>query len=729
MGRHDPMKLNQKPINLAGNDGAVCIARNAHGIPEISAKTVPDLMRGLGWVHANDRQLQTLLTRILLQGRAAELLKADDALIEIDTYMRRMNFLPDAQEQIDALAPDTRTAVEAYVDGFNQWMAANGPVFDFKLLGYRRPEPYAVADCLRLGKVFGFLGLADVQAEMEKFIVQAIQNGLDELRLRELFPYLTDDIDTELLARVQLTPPLVPEAMAWRNRLPRFNASNNWVVAGRRTRSGFPILCGDPHLEVNRLPNVWQEIVMRLPGNTLLGVSIPGVPGLIIGRSSHVAWSATYSYMDMLDYRIERCRDGKYYRRDGWKPFSVREETIKVKNRPDRKIQVYENENGLLEGDPNREGHYLALSWSGARDCGARVFDTIIRMIDAPDVDTAMGLFRRVEAVSMNWVFADTRGNIGYQMSGRHFKRPQGTSGLLPLPAWEEKYDSPGFNDPDDLPCVFNPPEGIIATANQDLNYLGRSNPINLCMGSYRADRVVQLLESRSDIDAAFMKDMHYDLYSLQAERLMKIIAPLLPDTENGRILKSWDLRYPADAKGAMLFESVYRSIVDVVFGEHGFGRDVVGHLFSETSLFNDYYANFDRILEKPSSAWFDGRRREELLRQGIQEGLDVKAQGYGQTRSVVLAHLLFGGQLPRFLGFDRGPVVLPGGRATIPQGQIFKHAGRLTTFSPGYRMITDMAADEIHTNLLGGPSDRRFSKWYLSDLKNWYEGNYKVLQ
>ena len=723
------MKLKASPVALRGSDGEIRILRNAHGIPEITAATVADSMRGLGWVHANDRQLQTLLTRVLLQGRAAELIKGDDALMAIDTYMRRMNFLPDPQVQVDRLEPGTRRAMDAYVGGFNDWMEANGPVFEFKLVGYRHPEPYAVADCLRLGKVFGFLGLADVQAQMEKFLVELVRKGVSEKKIKELFPYLIDPVDADLIGKIRLSPPMVPAAVKWLNRLPRFNASNNWAVSGRHTRSGFPILCGDPHLEVNRLPNVWQEIVLRLPGNTLMGVSIPGVPGLIIGRSSHLAWSATYAYMDMLDYRIERCRDGSYYRKDGWKPFAVREEVIKIKNRDPIRIQVHENENGLLEGDSHTEGHYLTLGWSGASGCGARDFDALIRMLDARNVETAMALFGQMEAVAMNWVLADTRGNIGYQMSGRHFKRPEGVSGLLPYPGWEERFDHHGFNDPGDLPHVLNPPEGLIATANQDLNYLGRSSPINLAMGPYRADRIVHLLETGSDLDVAYMKDLHYDLYSLQAERLMKIIGPLLPDTENGRILKSWDLRYHTDSIGAMLFESVYRGIIDVVFGDHGFGRDVLDHVFSETSLFNDYYANLDRILENASSAWFDGHARDELFNLGIDAGLAVEAVPYGKTRSITLVHLLFGGQLPKFLGFDYGPMALPGCRATITQGQIFRSAGRLTTFSPTYRFITDLATDEIHSNLAGGPSDRRFSKWYVSDLKNWYEGNYKVLK
>jgi len=721
-------KLKSSPIALTGRSGMIRILRNPHGIPEISAQTVPDLMHGLGWVHANDRQLQILMTRILLQGRAAELIKGEDALIAVDTYMRRMNFLPDADVQLDRLSPDTRAALDAYASGFNHWMEANKPVFEFRLLGYRRPDPYTVVDCLLLGKVFGFLGLAEVQANMEKFLVQIIQQGLALEKVRELFPYLADIVDIDLMGQVKLEPPLVPEAVAWLDRLPRFNASNNWAVSGRHTQSGFPMLCGDPHLEVNRLPNVWQEVVLRLPDNTLAGVSLPGVPGLIIGRSRYLAWSATYAYMDMLDYRIERCRDGRYYRKDGWLPFAVREETIRVKNKPDIRITIHENENGLLEGDPHQAGHYLVLGWSAASGCGAKDVDTIIQLLGARDVQTGMALLRQMEAVAMNWVLADIRGNIGYQMSGRHFNRPPGISGLLPHAGWEEATGPDGFNDPEGLPQVFNPPEGIIVTANQDLNYLGTCRPITLCMGPYRADRIIDLLESGDAIDVAYMKDMQYDLYSLQAERLMKLIAPLLPDTDNGRMLKEWNLRYDAKSKGAMLFESVYRAIIDVVFGDHGVGRDVIAYLFSETCLFNEYYVNLDKILEKPASAWFDNASRDTLLKQGIEEGLRTAPMAYATTRTITLAHLLLGGRLPRFLGFDVGPLALPGSRATITQGQIFRHAGRLTTFSPTYRMICDMATDEIHTNLAGGPSDRRYSKWFASDLKNWYEGNYKVL-
>jgi penicillin amidase len=722
------MKLKDHEVVLSGLDGRIRVKRNRYGIPDIKADTLADLMFGLGWVHACDRQLQVLLTRILLQGRAAEHIKDDPTLLEIDKYMRRMDFLPDFESESMRLKPDARRQLDAYAAGFNLYLSENRPVHEFRLLGYH-PEPWHIRDSMLIEKIFGFIGLADSQGTMEKFLVQMIQHGATQDKLRELFPYLTEEIDDELIGKVKLDPPLVPEAVQWLRALPVMTASNNWAVSGMRTASGKPILCGDPHLEVNRLPSVWHEIVMRLPGNTMTGVTIPGVPGLMLGRTATIAWSATYAFMDMLDYRIEHCRNGKYRRADGWRDFKVRREVIQVKKGKPVTLDVYENEHGLLEGDPTQEGHYLVLSWSAKAGCGANDFDTIFRLPGAKNVREAMDLFKQVDAAAMNWVVADKDGNIGYQMSGRQFSRAPGVSGLLPLPGWEMRFDPVGFADKDGLPSRYNPEEGVIVTANQDLNDFGTSNPINLPMGRYRAERIRQRLLGGGKLTVRDMKDMHFDLYSLQAERFMDIMRPLIPDTQNGNLLRQWDLRYHPDSKGAMLFESCYGSLLRIVFGDHGFGREVIRYLREETAVLHDYYENFDHVLTKEASGWFGGKSREDLYRQALAEGLQTTAQRYGETRKFMLHHLLFGGRLPRFFGYDYGPIELPGSCATIPQGQIFKVAGRVSTFGPSYRFIADFSEEGIHTTLAGGPTDRRFSKWYVHDMKNWLEGNYKILK
>ena len=722
------MKLTNKIVTLAAPNGNISMQRNSHGIPEITGKTFPDLAYGLGWVHAYDRQLQILLTRALIQGRASEKLAATPELIAVDRYMRRMNFYRDAEDEAAKLWPEVREQVTAYVDGFNKYLSENKTLFEFRMLGYR-PEPLEIRDVMVMAKIMGFIGLADAQGNMEKFIVQMVQKGIEEPKLKELFPYLTEKIDYRLLGEVTLADPPVPEAVAWLAKLPRFNASNNWVASGSRTGSGRPILCNDPHLEINRIPGIWYEAVMRLPDNNLIGATLPGVPGLVLGRSSHISWGTTFAFMDMIDYRVEECRDGSYRRGTRWVPFRVREETISVKKGRPVKEKIYENEHGTLEGDPHVPGHYLVMCWSADKKCGSGDFNGLISLSGAENVREAMQLLKLVDAGSWSFVISDTEGNIGYQMTGRAYNRPRGVSGLVPLPGWEKKFDPKGFIDKNKLPAAYNPKAGFIATANQDLNHLGKTPVINLAMAPYRAERISALLTKKKNLTVDDMKSMHYDLYSLQAERLMKAIRPLLPDTDNGAILRDWDLCYREDSPGATLFESVYRALIRVVFGDNGIGREVVDRILGETSLFADYYGNFDQILLKKKSSWFAADQREGLFRKAIGEGLEARAVPYGKTRKVVFAHLLLGGKLPRFFGFDRGPITLPGGRATIPQGQIFKSAGRTTTYNPSYRMIADMDTDEIHTNLPGGPSDRRFSRWYVSDLGNWMSGVYKIMK
>lgn len=721
------MILKDQPVSLQGEDGEIRIVRNRHGIPEVTASSMRDASFAMGWVHCNDRQLQIMLTRTILEGRASEKIAHNDALIEADKFMRGLNLYPDIEEQRERIEPHVLEMLEAYASGINSYLEKGGPVFEFKLAGYR-PEPWHIFDTMMLAKVFTYFGLTDAQGGMEKLILEMVQNDIDEKRLKELFPYIKEKIDTALLKKIILSPPIVPDAADWLSIIPKFTGSNNWAVSGKHTKSGQAMLCGDPHLEVNRMPAIWHEIILKLPDEVIKGFALPGTPCIVIGRNNNIAFSPTYSFMDMIDYRIEECRNGKYRRGKNWIPFDVRDEVIRTKKGEEIKLKFYENELGILEGDPFKEGFYLIRSWSAARGCGAAEVNVTCNIMTAKNVRDAMKLYRDLDAASFNFVIADSAGNIGYQMSGRLFNRPKGVSGLIPLPAWENRYNSRGFVPKNRLPQQYNPSSGIIVTANQDLNYLGSSEPINLPMASYRADRITQLLKGRKHCDIEYMKDMHYDLYSLQAEKFMDIISPLIPDSENGILLKEWDCRYGEDSKGAMLFEEIYISILRVFFGDRGIGRKTVDYLLKETGFFNDYYGNFDNIIFKKKSAWFGISEKEELLVKAINEGLNCTAVPYGSTRMLFFKHLFFADKIPPFFGFDYGPVSLPGGRATITQGQIFNSAGRTTTFSPSCRIIADMANSQLHTNTTGGNSDRRFSRWYKNNMNDWLNAEYRII-
>ena len=702
------------------------IWRDKHGVAHISGRDQADVFYGMGYAHGTDRALQLLLMRILGQGRGSELLSADDEMLEIDIFFRRMNWKAGVSDEIQKMPTDARAICEAYCDGVNAALEKKQP-WECRLLGYR-PEPWRIEDIFILSRMLGYLTLAQSQGEMERLLVEMVHAGISEEKLHELFPGILQDMDVDLIKKIKLKERIISPASLWNTGAAPLMASNNWVVSGTRTASGKPMLANDPHLETNRLPNVWYEAVLKTPDRYLMGGSMPGMPGIFIGRNPDIAWGVTYAFMDATDSWVEYCKDGRYYREPNrWEAFNQRKETIQRKKKAPVDVVFYENEHGVLEGNPYEPGYYLATRWAPS-DGGAAGMSGILQIWSAQTVEEGMALVGPIES-AWNFVLADTAGNIGYQMTGRMPKRREGISGFVPLPGWDRQNDWQGFVDYTDLPRCINPASGIIATANQDLNKFGNAAPLNVMMGPYRADRIQDLLSQGDKLTCEDMYKIHFDVYSLQARDFMKVLVKCLPDTPQAEILKNWEYGYNADSEGAYLFEAFYKELYEEVFGSSGFGNGALNHLQAHTGIITDFYLNFDRILLSEKSAWFNDKSREHIYTRAAERALSRDPRPWGEARQVLLSHILFGGRLPRFLGFDRGPITIIGGRATPHQGQIYESAGRLTTFAPSYRMVIELADDAIHTNLCGGPSDRRFSKWYCSDLKNWESGKYKQLR
>jgi penicillin amidase len=714
--------------------------RDEYGVPHVRAEDLASLYWGFGYVHGRDRGLQLLFMRILGQGRVSELLDPGESSLVIDLFFRRMNWSGRMEGQERSISEQSRRLVEAYCAGINRALEERFP-WELRLLGVR-PEPWRLEDSLLLSRMTGYLTLAQTQAEVERLLVEMVQAGVPRVRLDELFPGILAGLDEELLRQVALQERMVPSDLLWGSGAPAFTASNSWVVAASRSASGRAVMCNDTHLETNRLPNIWSEVVLETSGRWAAAATMPGLPALIVARTPDLAWGATYPFMDAVDSWIERCRQGEFYREgEGWMPFQERRESILRKGKAAVETVFYENEHGVLDGDPRREGLYLSTRWASAASGGPSL-DAAAGMWEAGGVAQGMELLGRLET-AWSWVLADREGNIGFQMSGLLPRRRPGVSGFVPLPGWDRGNDWQGFVDPHELPRALNPEEGFFITANHDQNEYGRVAAVNICKGPYRAERIRELLAAGGRLDAEAMRAIQLDLYSTQAARFMQIMRPLLPDTAGGRLLREWDGRYDPQSRGATLFERVYGELYLEVFGKQGLGEAVMRHLKRETGIFVDYYINFDRVLLSQSSAWFGGENRGALYRRALQRALGSAevpggaggraASGavrrWGREQRVVLSHILFGGKLPRFLGFDRGPIVLPGGRATVSQGQIYRSGGRTTTFAPSLRAITDFAEDSILLSISGGPSDRRFSRWYCSDLKRWQAGRHKRLR
>jgi penicillin amidase len=625
---------------------------------------------------------------------------------------------------------------DAYAEGVNRWIGTNRKPFELMLVRYD-PEWWTVTDTFLTVKLMSYLGLAQSQQDMEKFLIQAIRAGVPVDRLAKLTaPHLDglNDVVADLITKLEYVQPLLPESLRFLSAAPTLKTSNNWAVAGARTASGRPLQCNDPHLECNRLPAIWCETVMHTADDYRIGATMPGVPGLVMGRTRNLSFGFTYGFMDMVDYFIEDCRDGNCRSGDTWEPLEIRTESILRKGEQPIEITIRETNLGVLEADARDpelvDGLYLSRAWSAHRVGGAASLDALARLMAARTVVEGQEIARNV-AISCNWLLADRKGNIGYQQSGLLPFRNH--SGLYPMPAWEGWWRWGGLVPADQLRSELNPPEGFLATANNDLNPQDGPLVINLPMGSYRVDRIRALLEECDACTLEDMQRMQNDLYSLHAERLMSVLRPLLPETFAGRLLANWDCCYDAGSRGATLFETVYHAILKEVFGKGLFGEEAWEATISTTAVVADYYHLFDNVLFGDDPEWFADEGRDALFSRVLEEVLTEVSLAaitpWGRRQQIMMKNIFFDGRLPRWTGFDHGPVELPGNRATIVQGGIFTAHNHHTTFTPSWRFITDLGEDSALTALAGGPSGRRFSRWYKTDIKRWLAGKYKVLK
>jgi penicillin amidase len=700
----------------------ILIERREGGIPLIHAFNVEDQYYGLGYCHGLDRGMQLMMMKILGTGTASQYLDSSDEMLEVDKFFRRMNWMNNIKDELDKLDPAESALLQAYCSGINNAFSKRKPWELNTLLGYKHFH-WTKQDVILLSRMSGYLTLAQSQGEIERLFVQLVQQGVSKQLLTELFAGILGEYDASIISQIQLGEKIIPDAVKWNVAMTPMMASNNWVIGGSKTATGKPILANDPHLEINRLPPVWYEVAIKRNDKYAQGATMPGFPAMIIGRNRKLAWGVTYAFMDASDSWIESCKDGKYFKGGEWHDFKMRKEIINRKKKPPVTITFYENEHGVLDGDPNVKGYYLSTKWSGDRS-GAQSVKSGLALDNAEDTSAAMTIAGKIES-AFSWVFADVKGNIGFQMSGLMPKRKEGVSGFMPMPGWSSDYDWQGYHDIEDLPREYNPERGYIVTANNDLNHHGKTTPINIPMGTYRADRISQLIEKKENHQVIDSQHMQYDTYSLQAEQFMKVILPLLPDSEAGEILKKWDLSYDTESRGAYLFEMIYRCLFDEVFGKI-LGKELVDFMQNETGLFIDFYQNFDAILLSRVSSWFRGRDRKVIYQLAIDKGLNTEIKKWGDVNQITMRHIILGGQLPEWLGFDKGPFPLPGGRATIHQGQVYKSAGRQTSFAPSFRIVTDMSEDALYTNFAGGVSDRRFTKWYNNDFSNWASGIFR---
>ncbi len=740
------MRLGRQTRRLEAAGRAFDLGRAANGVVTIAAADDLAFAAALGFAHALDRPLQLLLVRAIGQGRLAELVDDTDEALAVDLFFRHLGFAAGARAEAARLAGAAPAAAEAcrcYAAGVNEGLRRGGLPWELRLVGFRA-EGWEPADTLLTLKLMSFVGLAQTQLDAETLIVQAVKEGVALGKLRALFAPHLDSLTEEraaLLRSVRLEKPFLPGGVRFDGllagpgtALPSLHASNNVAVAAARSATGGALAASDPHLEVNRLPAVWAEVAARVGGEPRIGVTVPGVPGLVMGRTGRIAATFTYGFMDQADLFVEEVRGGACRRGDGWEPLAARRETILRKKHPPLALSAFETDAGTLEtplrADPPPDGLHLARAFALDGRGGAETLTALLALWRAGDVPGAQRALHDC-AVSANWLLADSGGRIGYQQTGLLPRRA--SADLAPLPAWEPRSRWDGFVPGGELASVLDPPDGLLVTANDAWNPPGGPAAVTLDMGDDRASRIRALLAGKAKVSPDDLKGVQRDLVSRQAQRLRPLFAPHVPAGPLRDLLLSWDLSYDAASRGAVLFERIWAAVLAEVFGARTFGADAWRTLVERTSLVGYYFRRLDDVLaDGDEELWFGPEGRTALLARvvpGALEGLDAASvPTWGETRRVVMANLLLGGKLPRFLGFDR-EIVLVGSRATVVQGQVLSAGGRTTTFAPSWRMVADLSRDDAETVLAGGPSDRRFSGWYATDLARWLGFAYKTVR
>lgn len=726
-----------KPLTFGRTRRNFTAARDDAGVPHIQAGNWLDALYGLGFMHGLDRGTQILFARSVASGRGAEQIAELPELLESDRLFRKANLTARLTEEARAFDDFGFAQVTAYCEGVNDGLAEGGRTWPMWAVGFV-PEAWNQESVILIGLLLAYGGLALTQVHTERLLVELIHAGISEEGLKELLAPRLDNVDFALLRQVKLSSALSDEALELIGDLPRLAGSNAWAVSPSRSESGSALLAADPHLEINRLPSIWYEAVVRWGDEYVMGATLPGCPLFSIARTKHLAWGVTYLRGDAADYFIEDCRRGgetgwQYRRGDTWHDFELREEAIvHKKGGATELLRVYSNPQGILDSDPDElgEGLHLSTRWTGNDLGSGQSILSWLDMVGCRSVRRAMEIAKTCPAPTLAWMFADREGHIGRQAAGRLPLRGGGHTGLTPIPAWDEKNHWRGWFPSYDLPSVYDPPEGFIASANEEYDQVRGHWIVTQFAPDYRYRRIHERLSGWPAATVRDMQWLQYDVISTQARDLLRIFLPCMEDSELKHRLSTWDCNYSPESHEATLFTYLYYNVLLEVFGhEQGIGWRRMVYLVTRAGYSTMILTAADRLLAKGDSYWWRGRDKVELIRNAARRMTPEYDRPWATMNYFHFSDRFFGGlSVGYLLGFDSQQYPMPGNHATPFQGHVLRTATRENTFAPSYHFVTDLGTDEAWTNLPGGAHESRFSGFYNTDVNRWLAGEYKRL-
>lgn len=747
---------------LDGLDAAVEIVRDRWGVPHIYAETEHDAWFAQGYAHAQDRLFQMEYARRLARGTMAEAFGA--TALEADRWSRVLGLWRATLGDLTQLTPDDRAALEAYAAGVNAYLAARRyrlPA-EFALVGHK-PEPWRPEDTLGVLKVLAWALSQNWEGEVLRL---QLLHTLGPERAAELDPVYPAANPVIVAAAGQASPQAQAEAAsrllaAYQQAGQWFGqaataGSNNWVIGPGRTATRRPLLANDPHLTVSMPTLCYQNHLEVKDGLRVAGATMPGLPGVVTGHNADIGWGITAGRADTQDLYVEQRHPDQptWFRRgDAWEAAQVLRETIRVRGQAEPVIQeVIVTRHGplvnsLLPADQQTSLPPLALRWSGhTPGTSVRGLLALQKAHDWPSFRAALAL---VTDPSQNLVYADVRGNIGYQYVARVPQRRSGC-GLLPSPGWNDAGEWDGWLPFDALPHAFNPPQGYALSANNKPapddypHYLGAD-----WFPGYRAARIERLLLAKPRFTVRDFQNMQTDVYSVQAETLQPymIIAEGKGPLEQRivRELETWNLFVEVDSFAAAAYEVMRIHLLDIVFGDKlgPLAPHVKGISFSDIFAASAFTGKASltlaRLLGQEESWWYrdaasgQDRSRQEVLDLALQRtavtlhdmiGKEPRKWAWGKVHQIEFAHLFGRGRLLRAL-FNRGQYPIGGDEQTIwmTAGNLELPFGLVRT-SATYRQVLDVGDWDRSTAVLStGQSGQPTSPHYADMIDLWREG------
>ena len=639
---------------------SVAITFDEVDIPHIKAKSQADAYFALGYLHASERSWQMEMNRRIASGRLSEILGSDT--VKIDRFVRTLGIKRAAERQFDRYPVSAKRLLQAYADGVN---AGNAQ------LGWALPIEYFLT-----GSKPGHWSPTDSVAWMLMMAYDLGGNWHKELQRLELSQYLStkqvwevtppnepgepvSNVDFSKLYRdLKVFHPTPGPAEAKPQNLPATElsqwdrlggkdgiGSNNWALSGKLSTTGKPLLANDPHLGLSA-PAIWYFAHLEAPGINVIGATLPGIPGVVLGRTDKYAWSFTNTGPDVQDLYIEQIdakNPGMYRGPDGPLPFKVHQEIIDIKGAPSFTFLVKETRHGPVISDSYRQAksvidtdrYALALRWT-ALDIENQSVVGLLEMNRSADLDQFKQALRKNYAPMQNVVMADTEGNIAYQAAGIAPKRllHHGLYGVAPALGWEKQYDWNGYVPFEQLPASNNPEQGWIATANQKIMAANDPNPLT---GDWelptRYHRIVDLIKAKNIHSFDDMKTMQGDTLSLAATPLLDLFKSSQSSHPSSakamEIARNFDGDMKVDSAGALIFNAWADQLTRNLFSR-------LSYLFTENYGSRNYRAPLLNQVQSPNSPWCDIPKTErvescqESSNLALDKALDYLSKEYG---------------------------------------------------------------------------------------------------